>query len=118
MNQRHILGAISLVSCSACYYKTQRTGQVQAESLYSVPYFKAGATLNPKYEKRFKDGEDSYMISKDCKTIMVADGVGGWGEMDVDSGLFSRFLTAQVKKLLEHHETRTNPQAREALWKE
>ena len=41
------------------------------------------------------------MISKDGKTIMVADGVGGWGEVDVDSGLFSRFLTAQVKKLLD-----------------
>ena len=26
--------------------------------------------------------------------------------------------TAMVTKLLEHHETRTNPQAREALWKE
>ena len=72
-----------------------------AESLFTVPYFKAGVTLNPKYEKRFKNGEDSYMISKDRKTIMVADGVGGWGEVDVDSGLFSRFLTAQVKKLLD-----------------
>ena len=41
------------------------------------------------------------MVSRDAKTIMVADGVGGWGEVDVDSGLFSRFLTAQVKKILE-----------------
>ena len=32
---------------------------------------------------------------------MVADGVGGWGDLDVDPGLFSKHLTSTVKKLYE-----------------
>jgi protein phosphatase PTC7 len=32
---------------------------------------------------------------------MVADGVGGWGELDVDPGLFSKHLTKTVKRLYE-----------------
>ena len=31
--------------------------------------------------------------------IMVADGVGGWGEVDVDSGIFSRFLCKEIAKI-------------------
>lgn len=39
---------------------------------------------------------------------MVADGVGGWGDLDVDPGLFSKHLTATVKNLYDSyckHET-------------
>lgn len=36
------------------------------------------------------------MISEDKKVIMVADGVGGWGELDVDPGLVSKFICKQV----------------------
>lgn len=33
---------------------------------------------------------------------MVADGVGGWGDLDIDPGLFSKHLTSSVKKLYEN----------------
>jgi protein phosphatase PTC7 len=39
------------------------------------------------------------MVTDDNRLIMVADGVGGWGDLDVCSGVFSRFLTSTVKKL-------------------
>jgi protein phosphatase PTC7 len=35
---------------------------------------------------------------------MVADGVGGWGDVDVDPGLFSKHLTASVNRLYEKGE--------------
>ena len=36
---------------------------------------------------------------------MVADGVGGWGDVDVDPGLFSKHLTSTVKRLYEISES-------------
>ena len=58
-------------------------------------------TLNPKFEKRDRNGEDSYVLGGDGRLIMVADGVGGWGEVDVDSGKFSRFLCKHIGKLYD-----------------
>ena len=94
MNSKHSLGALTAISSLAFLYKqqTERRSTI-AESLYTLPYFKAGATLNPKFDKRYKNGEDSYAIASNKRMIMVADGVGGWGEVDVDSGKFSKFLT-------------------------
>ena len=42
----------------------------------------------PHYEKRHKGGEDAYVATD--KLIVVADGVGGWGEVGIDPGLFSK----------------------------
>ena len=72
---------------------------MQAESAYSFPYFKTATSYSAKFDKRFKNGEDSSLVSDDKKLIMVADGVGGWGELDVCSGIFSRHLTSTVGKL-------------------
>lgn len=54
---------------------------------------------SPKFEKRYKGGEDSNLITNDNKLIMVADGVGGWGDHGVDPGLFSKHLTKTVESL-------------------
>ena len=56
---------------------------------------------NPKYEKRFKDGEDSYIVAPSQKMIGVADGVGGWGEVDICSGKCSKYLTGKIGELFE-----------------
>ena len=37
-------------------------------------------------------GEDAYSTSSDQCLITVADGVGGWGDQGIDSGIYSRFL--------------------------
>lgn len=42
----------------------------------------------PHIQKRDKGGEDAYVAREDL--LVVADGVGGWGEMGIDPGLFSK----------------------------
>ena len=100
MNLKHSFGALTAASSLAFMYKTQSKRQTaSAESHWTLPYFTTGATLNPKFEKRDRDGEDSYAIGSDKRMVMVADGVGGWGEVDVDSGIFSRFLCKEIAKI-------------------
>ena len=61
---------------------------------------------NPKYDKRYKGGEDSYVMSKNKRLVGVADGVGGWGEVEVCSGKFSKYLSNKVGELFDQDETR------------
>ena len=49
--------------------------------------------------KRRDHNEDAYLTYPEYGLFVVADGVGGWGELDVCSGIFSRHLTSTVKKL-------------------
>ena len=62
------------------------------DAKYQTPFFHVGVMNNPKYDKRFKGGEDALAVSNDQRLIMVADGVGGWTKKDVDPGKFSKFL--------------------------
>ena len=50
----------------------------------------------PHFEKKEKGGEDAY-VSTD-QLIVVADGVGGWAEMGIDSGLFSKALVRFIEE--------------------
>lgn len=52
----------------------------------------AGAASIPHPAKKHKGGEDAHFISDDNSVIGVADGVGGWEALGVDSGLYSRSL--------------------------
>jgi len=56
-----------------------------------------GVSIIPHPAKRAKGGEDAYFISDDMKTIGIADGVGGWGDIGVDPALYSRMLMASGK---------------------
>ena len=58
-----------------------------------------GAVNNPKFDKRWKGGEDAMLVSDNQKLIMVADGVGGWTAKDIDPGKFSKFLAKSVGKI-------------------
>lgn len=73
----------------------------QAESRLKPPYFSVGKTLNPKFEKRFKGGEDALVISKDSRFLSVCDGVGGWNDVGVDPGLFSKYLCVTMGELYD-----------------
>lgn len=40
-------------------------------------------------------------MSTDSRLIVAADGVGGWGELDVDPGLFSKHLCRTIGKIYD-----------------
>ncbi|KAK4771880.1 hypothetical protein SAY86_013655 [Trapa natans] len=48
----------------------------------------------PHPDKEDKGGEDAHFVCEDEQAIGVADGVGGWADVGVDAGLFSRELMA------------------------
>ena len=52
----------------------------------AFPFFNVAVHNNPHFEKRYKGGEDSFMISSNQRLIGVADGVGGWANKDICSG--------------------------------
>lgn len=54
----------------------------------------AAAALIPHPAKEDKGGEDAFFISSCGLYMGVADGVGGWAEVGVDPGLYSRELMA------------------------
>ena len=56
--------------------------------------FFAGVANIPHDDKRHKGGEDAWVIHD--QMIAVADGVGGWAEQGVDSGLFSKQLCRDI----------------------
>ena len=73
-----------------------------AESLPAkVPFFNSGVHNNPHFEKRYKGGEDGYVISDNKRLIGVADGVGGWAKKEVCSGKTSKFLCAKIGQLFK-----------------
>lgn len=65
--------------------------------------FSAGAAMLPHPDKVHKGGEDSYFIAENEESsgisgVGVADGVGGWADLGVDAGEYSRLLMANAKK--------------------
>ncbi len=53
--------------------------------------------LIPHMEKRDKGGEDAQFSNKNL--LVVADGVGGWANQGIDSGLFSKELVSHIGDL-------------------
>ena len=56
----------------------------------------AGAMI-PHPAKVDKGGEDAFFICDACGCLGVADGVGGWAEIGVDPGLYSRELMCNAQ---------------------
>jgi len=55
---------VPLVSTGLLYLTSQKNKQFAlGESTHSYPYFTFATRYNPKFEKRFKNGEDSNTIS-------------------------------------------------------
>ena len=53
-------------------------------------YFKLAFASAPHPHKVWKGGEDALFVSKNI--ILIADGVGGWAKMGIDSGVYARKL--------------------------
>lgn len=61
----------------------------------------AGAFYIPKGTSGLKRlGDDAHFICEEKQTIGVADGVGGWAAMGVDSGEYARQLMANSLKAM------------------
>lgn len=52
----------------------------------------SGSCYLPHPDKEETGGEDAHFICTDEHAIGVADGVGGWADLGVDAGLYSREL--------------------------
>lgn len=61
------------------------------------PYFETATTLNPKYDKRWKGGEDALYVAPNRRFVCVMDGVGGWIEILVDAGLMTKEMVGRIK---------------------
>ena len=57
----------------------------------------SASTLNPKYDKRWKKGEDAYFV--DQKFICCLDGVSGWARRLHDSGNFTKELIINIEEV-------------------
>ena len=97
---RYLFGVSAGLVSSLAFLKEQKKDS-HAMGKFMVPFFKTGVAMNPKYEKRYKDGEDAYAIGTDQRMIMVCDGVGGWAEVGEDSGKFSKFLVNKVRQMYD-----------------
>ena len=83
MNLFHLLNGFNRVS-----HRFLSTNQTQNAS----PWLDAHSYLLPHPQKAAKGGEDAFMISPCKRVIGVADGVGGWAEMNVDPAIYARGL--------------------------
>jgi protein phosphatase PTC7 len=61
----------------------------------------SAAALIPHPSKQDKGGEDAFFISPSTACVGVADGVGGWAEIGVDPGLYSRELMRRCQDEVE-----------------
>ena len=65
-----------------------RVEQSEPDGGVSHRYFRYAATNIPHDSKVDKGGEDAWVASSNL--LVVADGVGGWANRGIDSGLFSK----------------------------
>jgi len=73
---------------SAAYLLMNAVAAPQADAHEKAMKFEAASTLNPKYDKRWKKGEDNLLIRP--QFLCVLDGVGGWIEVMIDSGIMTK----------------------------
>ncbi|BAU00112.1 protein phosphatase 2C 55 [Vigna angularis] len=70
----------------------------------------SGSCYLPHPDKEETGGEDAHFICADEHAIGVADGVGGWADVGVNSGLFSRELISNsVRAIQEEPQGSFNP---------
>jgi len=63
-------------------------------------YFEFGSRMIPHPEKVKKGGEDAFFANKNV--LSVADGVGGWADVGVDPGLYSKRLCKNIEELVKN----------------
>ncbi|KAL8208327.1 hypothetical protein R6Q57_007739 [Mikania cordata] len=61
----------------------------------------SGSSYLPHPDKEETGGEDAHFICVDEQVIGVADGVGGWADVGVNAGLYSRSLMSNSVKAIQ-----------------
>lgn len=51
------------------------------------------------HPEKGNEGEDAFFVSGDGKTLGIADGVGGWSDLGVDAGEYSRMFMRKCHQL-------------------
>lgn len=60
-----------------------------------------GVFVLPHPDKRAKGGEDWFFVSSSCRAIGIADGVGGWAEVNVDPAIYARMLMKNANEAVD-----------------
>ena len=110
MFNRFVTTTASASLTAAIGYKTYqqlKQDPSHADANQSAPFFHAAVVNNPHFKKRYKGGEDGFVISDSKKFIAVADGVGGWASKDICSGKCAKFLMKTCGELFEKDHTQS-----------
>jgi protein phosphatase PTC7 len=73
----------------------------QVPRLFSQLAFKGSRFMIPHFAKVDRGGEDAFTASPFC--LAVADGVGGWANMGIDPGIYSRKLISNIELQLKEN---------------
>ena len=108
-----LVGFTTATFCGVSYYFQRRQSrsmdvlfddikETEKSFATSQNYFKFAASNIPHPSKVHKGGEDAWVASPNV--LALADGVGGWESQGVDSGLFSKQLVSDIKKVFDLNE--------------
>lgn len=94
----------ALASAAGCsgllaylYHQKRQLAFAQSQQFQLI----SGSTLNPKYDKRYKMGEDALLARPNL--LCVLDGVGGWIEVLVDSGTMTKEFIKHIADIADEH---------------
>ncbi|XP_065881656.1 probable protein phosphatase 2C 55 [Euphorbia lathyris] len=81
--------------------ETSTVSSEQKSSAGKILKLVSGSCYLPHPDKEETGGEDAHFICTDKQAIGVADGVGGWADLGVDAGLYSRELMSHSVAAIE-----------------
>ena len=78
--------------------KEESLAECERKELTTARYrLNSAGVLTPKFDKRYKRGEDNLLIKNNF--ICVLDGVGGWSEVLIDSGLMTKEMVQHIDQV-------------------
>ena len=92
---KKLCAPIMASTAAIVWVKSKKDDTAMAEARILGCFFKSASTLNPKYDKRWKKGEDNLVVKE--KFICALDGVGGWIDEGIDSGLMTKELVKHLE---------------------
>ena len=95
MNRKY--KSILALSAASYFAISQRKVTFAGRSSF---YFESASTLNPKFDKRYKNGEDALLARP--QFLCVLDGVGGWIEVLIDSGTMTKEYIGHVASIVDN----------------
>ncbi|XP_051139935.1 probable protein phosphatase 2C 55 isoform X2 [Andrographis paniculata] len=109
----HILSSASYSTSAAGHvsvYNTTREEQQLSSANSPELKLNSGSYYLPHPDKEETGGEDAHFICSDEHAIGVADGVGGWADLGIDAGKYSRELMFNsINALKEEPRGSVNP---------